>query len=225
AGAISPDGRLIALIVTEHGTDKLWLRPLDSLSGKELAGTEGARYPFWSPDNRSVAFFAQGKLKRVDIAGGPPGIICDTTSFRGGSWSVAGMILFSPNAGPLQQVPASGGSPRPATTLDSAKGENSHRWPFFLPDGRRFLYFIRNNNESTSGLYMGTLGDEQQKMRLFTSETGAIYTSSPDGGYLLWVRGGHLMAQPFAVSTGQLNGAASVIADRIFTTTNAPSVT
>src|SRR5207247_7857767 len=127
------------------------------LNGKELPGTNDARYPFSSPDSQSLGFFAAGKLNRIDVAGGLPVALCESPSARGASWSSSGVIVFSPNAGPLQRVAASGGRPVPATSLDTARGENSHRGPHFLPDGRRFLYFVRTAQRASDGVYLGSL--------------------------------------------------------------------
>jgi Tol biopolymer transport system component len=213
----------MAFVVTAGGVDKLWIRPLDSLNGKELPGTNDARYPFWSPDSRSLGFFAAGKINRIDVAGGLPVALCESSSARGGSWSSSGVILFSPNAGPLQQVAASGGRPVPATRIDTARGENSHRWPHFLPDGRRFLYFVRTAQRGSDGVYLGSLDRAEEKIRLITSTTNATYSPGLNGrsGHLLWVSDGRLLAQPFDPVRAKLSGEPHVIAENILTTTNA----
>jgi hypothetical protein len=124
---------------------KLWIRSLDSVEAHELPGTEAATYPFWSPDGRSLAFFADGKLKLVNIAGGPPLTIADTVFPRGGSWGEDGTILFTPQvSGGMARVPAAGGKAAPLSTPDYAKGEVSHRWVHFLPEGRRLLYYSQS---------------------------------------------------------------------------------
>ena len=147
--AVSPDGRLLALVATTNGKASLWVRPLDSLSARELPGTEGASLPFWSPDSKSLGFFAAGKLKRIDVAGGAPQVLCDVSLPRGGTWSAEGVILFAPNTiTGLQRVPASGGIPTPATSLDVGQ-EIGHRWPQFLPDSRRFLYYVQASQVKT----------------------------------------------------------------------------
>src|SRR5262249_16617317 len=139
--AISPDGRsLVVGAQVSKGEPQLWLRPFNSGTWQPLTGTAGARYPFWSPDSRSVGFFSSGKLKIVDVTGGPALTIADAPLGHGGSWSPEGVIVFSPNeTGPLQRVSASGGTVSPATTLDGAE-VRSHRLPWFLPDGRHFLF-------------------------------------------------------------------------------------
>ena len=141
--AISPDGEQLVFVARAGGAEKLWLRRLSSPTARELTGTEGAAFPFWSPDSGSVGFFAEGKLKRIDVASGLTSAICDVGRGRGGTWSADGTILFnSVNDGPLLRVAASGGESAAVTTLDAARRENSHRWPYFLPGGRKFLYLV-----------------------------------------------------------------------------------
>ncbi len=142
---VSPDGRQIAFVAHQIGQpDALWVRPLDRLEAHVLAGTESiiGSHPFWSPDSRSLGFFAGGKLKRVDLAGGPPRVLADAPDGRGGAWSAEGTIVFAPTpGGALYRVSASGGVAIPVTRLKPS--ETSHRFPVFLPGGRRFLYFSR----------------------------------------------------------------------------------
>jgi hypothetical protein len=143
--ALSPDGLRLAYVALD--ADKravLWVRKLDSLQAQPLAGTEDASFPFWSPDSRSIGYFATGKLKRIEASGGPPLTLCDAATPRGGSWSQSGVILFAPNLNtPLFRVSASGGTPTAVTSLshDTEKGVVTHRWPQFLPDGRHFFIF------------------------------------------------------------------------------------
>jgi hypothetical protein len=198
--AISPDGQMLAFVTGSSGTTKLWVRPLNSSSARELPGTDAATFPFWSPDSRSLGFFAAGKLKRIDVAGGLPTVICDVGSGRGGTWNEDGVVLFnSVNNGPLLRVSAAGGTPVPLTTVDTARGENSHRWPQFLPGGRRFLYFVRTASLENYGVYLGSLDRPLEKGLLLQSPTNAVY--APDRGkpfgHLFWVRDGTLMAQAF----------------------------
>ena len=136
---------------------KLWVRPLDSLAAHELPGTDTATFPFWSPDSRTVAFFAAGKLRRIDVNTGVSAVICDVGAGRGGTWNEEGTILFnSVNDGPLLRVNASGGTPAPITRVDQARSENSHRFPFFLPDGRKFLFYVRSDAGNVS-VYINNL--------------------------------------------------------------------
>jgi len=137
--ALSPDGRYIVFVASGDGPQRLWLRALDKPDTQPLPGTEGAQYPFWSPDSHAIAFTAAGKLKRIDIAGGSPQVLANTNSTRGGAWNRDGTILFSATLGPLFRVSASGGEPVGATQLD--KQTFDHRFPQFLPDGRHFLFY------------------------------------------------------------------------------------
>ena len=217
--AISPDGGTLAFVTgSSGGSTKLWVRPLESLSARQLPATDGATFPFWSPDGRSLGFFAAGKLKRIEVAGGLPTTICDVGSGRGGTWNEDGVILFnSVNDGPLLRVPATGGPPVPFTKVDTARDENSHRWPQFLPGGRRFLYFVRTVLVENYGVYLGSLDQPQEKIRLLSSPTNAVY--APDRsklfGHLLLVRDGTLMAQPFDVGQGQTTGESVVVAEGV----------
>ena len=211
--AISPDGRAIVFVATGGGP-KLWIRRLDSLTVRELPGTNGAAYPFWSPDSRSVGFFAEGKLKRIDVSGGPPVAIATSLVARGGTWVAGEAIVFAPPAGPLQRIAASGGVPEPVTRLDPANGETAHRWPQLLPDGRHLLYFVRSTTPGRMGLYLGTLDRPDEKVFIVESATAGVY-APPHGsvpGHVLWLRGGALMAQPFDPARGQLSGEAMTIA-------------
>jgi Tol biopolymer transport system component/predicted Ser/Thr protein kinase len=202
APIISPDGRRIAFVgTTPEGTSTLWLRPVDSLAAQQLPGTEDATYPFWSPDSRFIAFFASGQLKKIDVAGGSPQTICQATNGRGGAWNQAGVIIFSQriSAG-LVQVSSAGGSPTPVTTLDTAKGEQSHRFPHFLPDGRHFLFLALSKGED-AGVYVGDLGSKTI-VRVISADGEAWYGA----GYLVFGRKSTLFAQPFDPVGASLGG-------------------
>ncbi len=192
--ALSPDGRRVALVARgPAGTPLLFVRPLASLSARPLAGTENAMFPFWSPDGLSLGFFAEGKLKKIDAEGGPAIAIADAPAGRGGSWSRDGTILFAPEmTAPLQKVPASGGPATPATTFDEERGDFNHRFPFFLPDGKRFLFFA-NAASSRSGIYAGSL-DSRDVRLLVPGQSNGEWV---EPGWLLFGRDGNLMAQPF----------------------------
>lgn len=220
--AISPDGRLLVFSAHFAGRDALWLRALNSQAARELPGTEGAAEPFWSPDSGSIAFFVAGKLKRVEVNGGSPTVICDVGQGRGGSWSTTGTIIFnSVNDGPILRVPAVGGTPVPVTQVDTVHQENSHRWPFFLPDGRHFLYYVRSANLGSGpggqGVYISSIDKPQEKALLISSQTNAVYSSSEAGGssYLLWVKEENLMAQRFDAGSVRLLGEAAPVAERV----------
>ncbi len=212
--AISPDGSHIVFSAIVEGKPQLYLRGLGDLSIRPLAGTDDGRFPFWSPDSRSVAFFADGKLKRLDIAGGIPVAICEAANARGGSWGRAGTIVFAPNYNSgLLQVSAAGGTPAEVFKLDTAH-YSTYRWPWFLPDGQHFLYFAANhltpNNPNTGGVFFASLDGKENRL-LFHSASNAIYAS----GHLLYVAGNALRAQPFDPASGQMKGDSALLTDGV----------
>jgi Tol biopolymer transport system component len=190
----------------------LFVRSLGTLTIKPLAGTENATYPFWSPDSRFVAFFAPGKLKKVQVTGGgPPSVVCDAASGRGGTWSSDNVILFAPStSGGLERVAATGGTPAPATTIDSARGETTHRWPHFLPDGRHFLYFAPSNGQRPSEVKAGAL-DSRDATLVVAVESAAAFAS----GHLFFWRDGGVVAQPFDPETRQVHGDPLLVAQQV----------
>jgi Tol biopolymer transport system component len=201
--ALSPDGRQLVFAATQGGVRQLFLRALDSLEARPLAGTAGASHPFWSPDSRFVGFFASGKLKRMDTVGGPPQTLCDAAEDRGGTWSKDGVILFAPEFnGPLHRVSAAGGSAAPFTKLDPSRQEYLHRWPEFLPDGRHFLYLARSSSPEHTGIYVRSLDSEESRRLVSGTYSSAGYLEP----YLLFARGETLMAQPFDASRLELSG-------------------
>ena len=205
--SISPDGRAVAFVAASDERT-LWIRRLDSLTSDQLPGTTGAEFPFWAPDGRSVGFFADGKLKKIEISGGRPVVIAAAPNPRGGTWAADGTIVFSPLVGTLHQVVASGGTPTPITTLDISNGENAHRWPQFLPGGRRFLYWVRSSKPNRTGVYLGSLDRPHDKVFVVESLSAAAY-SPPRGkepGYLLRVRENVLVGQPFDPERAQVSG-------------------
>ena len=205
--SISPDGRAVVFVAISDGP-RLFIRPLDSLTPRELPGTNGAAFPFWAPDGRSVGFFAEGKVKKIDVSGGPSIVIAAAPNPRGGTWGPDGTIVFSPNVGVLKQVAASGGTPVSLTKLDLANGENAHRWPQFLPGGRRFLYWVRSSKPNRTGIYFGSLDRPHEKVFVVQSLSAGVY-SPPRGkgqGYLLWVRNKALVGQPFDPERAQVFG-------------------
>ena len=210
---ISPDGRLVvATVRDDSGRQSLWVRPLDSLDAKPLAGTENGVQPFWSPDSRSVGFYAGGKLKKIDVSGGPAQTLCDARLTAGGAWSRDGVIVFGRNAAEgLYRIPITGGSPAPVTVLDKSRNETFHSWPYFLPDGRHFLYVARSAQREKSGIYVGSLDSKETRL-LLNIESGAAYAPP---GYLLFVRERTLMVQPFDAERLQLTGEAVPIAEQV----------
>ena len=213
---ISPDGRRVAFTTTDAARKRqLWVRDLDAIAARPMAGTEGARNPFWSPDSRAIAFFADGKLKKIEAAGGPPQVLADAEeNIAGGAWSSGGMIVYRPSPlGPIVEVSAGGGDPKPATQLDISQGEGAHNWPQFLPGDRRFLYLNRSRQ---SGIYIGSLDSKEEKVRVMASESSAVYAATPDGGgRLLFLRGRTLMAQPFDPEKLKISGEAVPVADPV----------
>ena len=213
---ISPDGRLVVTTVRdESGRLSLWVRPLDSLDAKPLSGTDNGAQPFWSPDSRSVGFFSAGKLKRVDVSGGPAQTLSDARAAGGGAWNRNGVIVFGRNAANaaegLQRIPATGGSSAPVTMLDKSRNETFHAWPCFLPDGRHFLYVARSAQREKSGIYVGSLDSKETRM-LLNVESSMAYAQP---GFLLFVRERTLMAQPFDADKLQLSGEAVPAAEQV----------
>jgi eukaryotic-like serine/threonine-protein kinase len=216
--ALSPDGQKVAFItLAEDGKSALWVRAIASLTAQPLAGTEGATHPFWSPDSRQVAFFSNGKLRRIDAAGGPPQPICDALQGRGGTWGEDGTILFTPNTTEaLYRVPASGGIPAAVTELDASRKEVSHRFAEMLPDGKHFLFLVEAPSEIPGtdqgfALYAGSLDSKERKLVVATTGS-ARYSSS---GHLLFLRAGSLIAQPFDPKTLSLKGEGMPIAEKV----------
>jgi Tol biopolymer transport system component len=201
---------------TVNGQYALWLRSLDNTVARMLRGTEDAMFPFWSPDGRSIAFFARGKLQKLDIAGGPALAICDAPRVFGGVWTPDGRILVGILSGVIAAVPASGGALSPVTTLDKSRGDVAHVWPQVL-SGRNFMYWGASTKpEDTGVIYAASFEKPNERVRLMASETSAVYTSGADGrGYLLWQRGGTLVAQEFDGTKLKFSGEPRPIADAV----------
>jgi Tol biopolymer transport system component len=207
--ALSPDGGRLAFSATDSsGKERLWLRQLDSLTLRPLPETDGAFSPFWSPDSRFIGFFAGTKLKKIDVSGGAPQILCDAQIGGGGTWNRDGVIVFAPGGGrPLYRVSAAGGESAPLTKLDESR-ERSHWWPQFLPDGRHFLYLSR---QEKSGIYVGSL-DSNETRRILESDFNVAYAPP---GYLLFARESALMAQPFDAGKLELTGEPFLVAEQV----------
>ena len=214
--AISPDGRTIAFVaVDSSGVTSLWTRPIDALAATMLPGTQGAAFPFWSPDNHYIGFFANSKLKRIEKTGGPPFSICDVITPRGASWGRDGKIVL-----PLDQVVGlsmvseAGGIPTPLTTLDTTRNEQTHRYPFFLPDGKHFLYLARTtasgSGSALDAICVGSVDGKVNK-RLLPGVSNAAYAC----GHLLYMRENSLMAHPFDAGALELTGDPFPIAESV----------
>jgi len=214
APVISPDGSKLAFVArNEQGKPMLYVQPLSSPTAQPLAGTEDPSHPFWSPDSRSLGFFAGNLVKRIEADGGPAQTVCAaaSTNERGGAWSASGTILFGygNTVSPLSRVSAGGGTPAPALKFES--GENAHRWPQFLPDGKHFLFFVNTSKADATGIYVGSIDSTTRKLVVHTA-THAQYAPP---GYLLFLREQTLMAQPFSLSRLEVTGEAVPIAERV----------
>src|SRR6266851_5989120 len=175
APALSPDGSKLAFVAKpSDGPPQLWIRRLDSSTAVQLKGTENAVFPFWSPDSKFVAFIADGKLKRIDAAGGAPETLASAPTARGGAWSKDGVIIFAPSpASPIVRVAASGGEVQPVTSLDIAYGQTSQRFPAFLPDGRHFVAFVQGIPEGKN-IFVGSLDSKAVKL-ILRADAGVVF--------------------------------------------------
>jgi Tol biopolymer transport system component len=218
--ALSPDGRRLAFTGTdESGKTLLWIRALETLTPQPLPGTEGARFPFWSPDSRYIGFFADSKLKKIEASGGATQTLANASiEPRGATWSRDGTILFSPGTlSPIFRVSTTGGSASALTEIDESRGERSHRWPCFLPDGRHFIYFARGRKKENQALFVGAMDSKDRKL-LLNVESSVAYEppdSSSGPGLLLFLRDRTLMAQPFDTDKLQLSGEPYAIAEDV----------
>jgi eukaryotic-like serine/threonine-protein kinase len=210
--AISPDGRAIVFVAASSAGAKLWVRPLEAGDAHELPGTENGQYPFWSADSKSIGFFANGRLQRIDLAGGLPVSLATASNPRGGTWGTQGTIIFVPTASTgLWRVASSGGAPAQVTTVDAAKGEFTHRWPQFLPDGNRMIYLARGEGASnnSASIYMTSL-EKPQERTLLVKETSASPAYSAAHGkhpeYLYWLQQQAVVAQTFDSKRARLLG-------------------
>ncbi|MBI3665541.1 MAG: PD40 domain-containing protein, partial [Acidobacteria bacterium] len=209
---VSPNGQRLAFTgMTPEGKRALWIRSMESLTNQPLPGTEDAAFPFWSPDGRFIGFFAEGKLKKIDVSGGPPQTLFDAPLGGGGSWNQDGIIVFNPVEGPLYRVSAAGGETKPLLELDKSRREVSHSWPSFLPDGRHFLYLARSADAGKTGIYLGSLDSKETRL-LVNADSNAAYAPP---GFLIFSRQEILLAQPFDVRKLQVIGEPFPIAESV----------
>jgi Tol biopolymer transport system component/predicted Ser/Thr protein kinase len=217
--ALSPDGRRLAYTATAKGGQSLlWVRALDSLEARTLSGTEDARFPFWSPDSRFLAFWSGYKLKKIDASGGPAETLCNTSNIVGGDWNRDGTILVGASPGGISRAAQAGGDCVALTKPDNAHGETGHAHPQILPDGRHYLYL--NVAAGESGIYLGSLDGNERKRLVSSSRTFGYAPPSEGGGpgHLLFVRDDTLMAQPFDPKSFASAGDPFPIAERIGST-------
>jgi Tol biopolymer transport system component len=221
--SLSPDGRRLAYFQGTPGsqTTQLWIRPMDSLDAHPVPGTDGATFTFWSPDSRFVAFASQGKLKKIDVSGGPAQTICDlAAAFRGGSWNQQGDIIFAVANRPLFKVSSGGGTPVPVTALNAQRAESAHFFPSFLPDGRHFVYLSVTGRVATLGVYSGSLDvkpEEQDPTLVVATNAGPVFTPASDGAkpQLLYLRDRSVVAQAIDTERIRLTGDAVPLADGV----------
>ncbi len=210
---LSPQGDKIAFVAHSGESKMLWVRPLASDSAQALEGTSGAAHPFWSPDGRYVGFFANGKLMKIAATGGPVAIIADSPNSRGGTWSANDVIVFAADfQNALVKVSAQGGPVTPATVLDRTK-HDTHRWPWFLPDGKHFIFFATNHaggDPKQNGIYFASI-DKTEAHLVVATDSAAQYAS----GYLLYHANTSLVAQPFDPQSGTLSGSATALVNSV----------
>jgi serine/threonine protein kinase len=211
--ALSPDGRYLVFVASGDGPRRLWLRPLDETESRPMAGTDDAAYPFWSPDSRSIGFFASSTLYRIDIGGGPPKALAWAPGGRGGAWNADGTVLFARPEFPLQRIVSSGGRVAPATRFErfvGATGQTGNQFPQFLPDGIHFLFYV-TGTPAVSGIYLGSLNGGEDK-RLTAADTAAAYLP-PDR--IVFVRQGALVARRLDFAHEKLVGDEATLADPV----------
>ena len=210
---ISPDGKRVALIVASGS--RIWLKDIGEQKVQPIAGTENATGLFWAPDSQHLAFTTPASLKTLRLSDGAIKTLCELCQpAGGGTWSRTGLILFPSMGDAVFKIPAAGGQPEAVTKLDRSAGETAHIAPYFLPEGRRFLYVVQNADGKRSGLYVGELGSSLARL-LLPGDVPAVYAAP---GYLLFLRDGALMAQPFDSTRLEFLGEPSliVVADRVF---------
>jgi Tol biopolymer transport system component len=212
--AVSPDGRSVVIAAVVNGKRQLWLRQLDALQSQPMPTTDDATYPFWSPDSRNIAFFADGKLRKIAASGGPSQPVCDASGGRGGTWSRDDVILFSPSFSDnvIRRVPAAGGVP-----TDVIKPQVAALYPAFLPDSRHFLYTVVGASPEKNGIFVSSL-DGTGNRRLVADNSGFAFAPPSSGshtGHLLFLRENNLMAQPLDAGSAQLAGEVFPVAENV----------
>src|SRR5262245_14942105 len=219
--AVSPDGRYLAFTAATGGNVQLWVRALDLTDARPLAGTQGATFPFWSPDSRFIAFFADGRLKKIEFTGRPALTLCEAPrTVTGGAWSHAGVILFGQLQIGLLRVSATGGDVKQVTSYDRSRRETSQRYPAFLPDGYHFLYAINTGQNETRGVYLGSL-DGTVKRRLLDDSSVTKYVAAVAGaraggaGWLIFGRDDALLARPFDTNRLDFTGEQFPLSDKV----------
>ncbi|MGC2818058.1 MAG: protein kinase [Candidatus Sulfotelmatobacter sp.] len=204
---LSPQGDKLAFVAHSGEAKMLWVRALNADTAQRLEGTQNAMHPFWSPDGGYIGFFANGKLAKIAATGGPVTVLADAPNSRGGSWSADDVIVFAPDfLGGLSKVSGQGGTVEPATLIEKTK-HDTHRWPWFLPDGKHFLFLATSHtggDPTPNGIYYGSV-DNKETRQLVTSDSAAQYAS----GYLLYRSNTALVAQPFDPESGTLSGSAA----------------
>jgi len=211
--SVSPDGRRLVFAAKEESQPvQLWVRDLDSDAAHRLAGTEGAAYPFWSPNSHTIGFFADGKLRKIEAAGGQAFTLCDAENGKGGTWNRDGTILFASSAASaIYHVAAAGGEARPVTVIDTTQSRASHRFPHFLPDGRHFLFLARGAGVQGADTLMVAALDGGVSQPLMLGESNTVYAS----GHLLFMTQGTLMARRFDPRRRRFSGEAFPIAENV----------
>jgi len=212
--ALSADGKNVAFAAWgDDGVPRLWVRSLEESEARALPGTDDASLPFWSPDGRSLGFFSQRRLMRIEAAGGPPRALADISDARGGCWTKDDVIVFAPNPGDgIYRIPAEGGTLTPVTHLDKAHSESSHRWPTCLPDGKHVVYLALSGERERLSLRSTSI-DGGPGTRLLAADSGALYAPP---GMLLFVRGETLLAQRIDPAKLTLAGEPQPLAEGIW---------
>jgi serine/threonine protein kinase len=210
--ALSPDGRTFVFIASSAGAEPmLWLRSIDQVDARPLLGTEQAELPFWSPDNHWVGFFAEGKLKKIPVGGGPAQVLAEVADPFGGSWGADDNIVFAKLSSTIFRTSSAGGVVTSVTKLNPSHQEAAHRWPQFLPDGRHFIFNVQGTLAEYRGIYVGSVDGESEKF-LVHSETAGVYAWP---GYLLYLDGDTLLARAFDPAHLEVKGEPLTIASHI----------